>query len=204
MQNFFFLHVTLFFLPPMTTILSAADAACSIYGLEITLENRLSALQQLKDAGLEPVTLVNGDPTIVVAMSTKKVNMEPWRYQRLPQNTKQEQQCDDSNSSESFIVSIPPSRSAVLDLVAKIMPSTPIPGITEEYFLSETEVHDLVSVYIPDDTVTSDDLSAWMSKDGTWGTTIRRQSNLKRKRGRLLNVVKKVYRGNTWKVSIFY
>lgn len=37
----------------MTTMLSAADAACSIYGLEITLENQLSALQQHKDAGLE-------------------------------------------------------------------------------------------------------------------------------------------------------
>ncbi|KAG2218997.1 hypothetical protein INT45_007659 [Circinella minor] len=182
----------------MTTILSAANAACSIYGLEITSENQLSALQQLKDAGLEPVTLVNGDPTIAVAMSTKKVNMEPWRYQRLPQDTEQEQQCDDSNSSESFIVSIPPSRSAVLDLVAKIMPSTPIPGITEECFLSETDVHDLVSKYIPDDTVTSDDLSSWMSKDGSWGTTIRKQTNKKRKRGRMLNVVKKVYRDFTW------
>jgi hypothetical protein len=84
--------------------------------------------------------------------------------------------------------------------VAKVMPSTPIPGITEEYFLSETEV----LVYIPDDTVTSDDLSAWMSKDGTRGTTIRKQSNKKRKLGRLLNVVKEVYGGNTRKVSIFY
>lgn len=130
--------------------------------------------------------------------------MEPWRYQRLPQNTKQEPQCDDSNSSESFIVSIPPSRSAVLDLMAKIMPTTPIPGITEECFLSEIEVHDLVSVYIPDNTVTPDNLSAWMSKNGTWATTIRKQANKKRKRGRLLNVVKKVYRGNTQIVSIFY
>lgn len=84
------------------------------------------------------------------------------------------------------------------------MPSTPIPGITEEYFLSETEVHDLLSVYIPDDIITSVDLSAWMSKDGTWGTTIRKQSNKKRKRGRLPNVVKKVYRDNTRKVSISY
>ncbi|KAI9474820.1 hypothetical protein BDB00DRAFT_743423, partial [Zychaea mexicana] len=58
------------------------------------------------------------------------------------------------------------------------MPSTPIPGITEEYFLSETEVHDLVSVYIPDDTVTSDDLSAWMSKDGTWDFTWDDLSNI--------------------------
>ncbi|PHZ13564.1 uncharacterized protein RHIMIDRAFT_236618 [Rhizopus microsporus ATCC 52813] len=90
----------------MSIILSAANAACSIYGLEIALENQLSALQQLKDVGLEPVTLVNGDPTIAVAISTKKVNMEPWRYQRLPQDTKQKQQCNDSNSSESFIVSI--------------------------------------------------------------------------------------------------
>jgi hypothetical protein len=65
----------------MTTILSAANAACTIYGLEIHLENQLSALQQLKDAGLEPVTLVDGYPTIAVAMSTKRVNMEPWRYQ---------------------------------------------------------------------------------------------------------------------------
>ncbi|RCH82265.1 hypothetical protein CU098_005779 [Rhizopus stolonifer] len=126
----------------MTTILSAADADCSIYGLEITLENQLSALQQLKYAGLEPVT----------------------------------------NSSEFFIVSTPPSRSAVLDLVAKIMPSTPIPGITEEYFLSETEVHDLLSVYIPDDIITSVDLSAWMSKDGTWDFTWDDLSNIQEHR----------------------
>ncbi|KAI8330370.1 hypothetical protein BC941DRAFT_332954, partial [Chlamydoabsidia padenii] len=58
------------------------------------------------------------------------------------------------------------------------MPSTPIPGLTEEYFLSETEVHDLLSVYIPDDTVTSDDLSAWMSKDGTWDFTWDDLSNI--------------------------
>ncbi|KAI8646598.1 hypothetical protein BD408DRAFT_320974, partial [Parasitella parasitica] len=51
-------------------------------------------------------------------------------------------------------------------------PSTPIPGITERYnFLSETEVLDLVTVYIPDDTVTADKFSAWMSKDGCWATT---------------------------------
>lgn len=185
----------------MATILSAADAACSIYGLEVTLENQLSALQRLKDADLEPVTLVNGDPTVAFAMSTKKVSMEPWRYQRLPQNTTQEQQSNDNNSSERFIVSIPPSRSAVLDLVSKIIPSTPIPGITEECFLSESEVYDLVSVYIPDDTVTSDDLSAWMSKAGKWGTSTRKQFNNKRKRGRSLNVVKKVYRGNTRKFN---
>ncbi|EIE78946.1 hypothetical protein RO3G_03651 [Rhizopus delemar RA 99-880] len=58
------------------------------------------------------------------------------------------------------------------------MPSTPIPGIKEEYFLSETEVHDLVSVYIPDDTVTSVDLSAWMSKDGSWDFTWDDLSNI--------------------------
>jgi hypothetical protein len=84
------------------------------------------------------------------------------------------------------------------------MPSTPIPGITEGYFLSETKVHDLVSVYIPEGTVTSDELSTWMSKDGLWGTTIRKQSNKKRKRGRLLNIVKREYRGNIRKVSIFF
>ncbi|OAD78969.1 hypothetical protein PHYBLDRAFT_164063 [Phycomyces blakesleeanus NRRL 1555(-)] len=104
-------------------------------------------------------------------MSTKRVNIEPLRYQRLPQDTKQEQQCDDRNSSEFFNIFIPPSRSAVPELVANIMSSTPIPGITEEYFLTETDVHDLVSAYIPDDIVASDDLSTWMSKDGSWDFT---------------------------------
>lgn len=102
------------------------------------MENQLSALKQLENAGLEPVTLVNGNPTIAFAMSTKKVKIEPWRFLCLPQDTEQEQQRDDSNSNESFIISIPLSQSAVLDLVAEIMPSTPIPGKTEEYFLSET------------------------------------------------------------------
>ncbi|OBZ80550.1 hypothetical protein A0J61_11401, partial [Choanephora cucurbitarum] len=111
---------------PMTTMLSAADAACSIYGLEITLENQLSALQQHKDAGLE------------------LCYVSQWRSHHCSRHVDKE-------------------------------------------------------IYIPNDTVTSDGLSAWMSKDGTWGTNIRRQSNRqKRKRGRLLNVVKKVYRGNTW------
>ena len=36
------------------------------------------------------------------------------------------------------------------------------------------------------------------------GTTIRKQSNKKRKRGRLLNIIKREYRGNTRKVSIFF
>ncbi|KAI9320949.1 hypothetical protein BX666DRAFT_1835081, partial [Dichotomocladium elegans] len=58
------------------------------------------------------------------------------------------------------------------------MPSTPIPGITEEHFLSETEVHDLVSAYIPKDTVRSADLSAWMSKDGRWNFTWDDLSNI--------------------------
>lgn len=80
-------------------MLSAGDAACSIYGLENTLENQLLALQQLKDIGLEPVTIVNGDPTIAIAVSTKKINMEPWRFQRLPQDTTPKQQVNDSNNS---------------------------------------------------------------------------------------------------------
>lgn len=82
------------------------------------------------------------------------------------------------------------------------MPSTPIPGVTEQHFLSEAEVHSFVSDYIPDNTVTSADLSTWMSKDGSWSLTIRKQCNKIRKQGRLLNVVKKVYRGKTKKVSI--
>ncbi|ORX52379.1 hypothetical protein DM01DRAFT_1275337, partial [Hesseltinella vesiculosa] len=46
---------------------------------------------------------------------------------------------------------------------------TPIPGITEECFLSESDVHDIVSAYIPENTVTSADLSTWMTKnDFTW------------------------------------
>ncbi|KAI8874867.1 hypothetical protein K501DRAFT_164128, partial [Backusella circina FSU 941] len=58
------------------------------------------------------------------------------------------------------------------------MPSTPIPGITEEYFLSQNEVYDLVSVYIPDETVTSGNLAAWMSNDGTWDFTWDDLSNI--------------------------
>ncbi|KAI8093750.1 uncharacterized protein BX664DRAFT_260428, partial [Halteromyces radiatus] len=48
-------------------------------------------------------------------------------------------------------------------------------------YLRLIQIQRLLSAYIPDDTVTSDDLSAWMSKDGSWGTTIRKQSNKKRK-----------------------
>ncbi|KAI9006603.1 hypothetical protein CLU79DRAFT_712640 [Phycomyces nitens] len=57
------------------------------------------------------------------------------------------------------------------------MPPTPILGVTKECFLSETEIHDLVSAYIPEYTVTSDGLSTWIPRDGSWGMSSRKQVN---------------------------
>lgn len=57
--------------------MTAGQAACSIYGLEVSFDNCTLAMRLLRDASLEPVTIVNGNPTFAVAISTNKIHMEP-------------------------------------------------------------------------------------------------------------------------------
>ncbi|GAA5797416.1 hypothetical protein HPULCUR_002800 [Helicostylum pulchrum] len=63
--------------------MTAEQAACSIYGLEVSYENCVLAMKLLRDAYFEPVTVINGDPTFAMAISKKKLNMEPWKFERL-------------------------------------------------------------------------------------------------------------------------
>jgi hypothetical protein len=79
---------------------TAGHGACFVYDLEITLESKKFALSKLSNAGLEPVILVNGDPHFAVAISTAKVNKEPWRYKRLPGSTDTEHDAEDSRGFE--------------------------------------------------------------------------------------------------------
>ncbi|KAI8093772.1 uncharacterized protein BX664DRAFT_313786 [Halteromyces radiatus] len=51
----------------MSNVLSAGNAACSIYGLEVTVENKIWASKKLEDAGLEPVTT----STLIIIFSAK-------------------------------------------------------------------------------------------------------------------------------------
>lgn len=58
-------------------------AACNIYDFELTTENKEKAINLLQKAGLVPVYLANGDPTIAVAIGIKKVKTEPWKYKEF-------------------------------------------------------------------------------------------------------------------------
>ncbi|KAG0163509.1 hypothetical protein DFQ28_011556 [Apophysomyces sp. BC1034] len=78
------------------------------------------------------------------------------------------------------------------------MPKQPIPGVTDIMFLSEQEVYEIVEQYMQNDTLKQEDLTEWMSKDGSWGPAKRKQTKKNRKRGRLYNVVKLEYRDFTW------
>lgn len=63
-------------------MLTPSQAACSIYNLPVTKENEEAALKRLKESGLEPAYLTDGNPYIAFAVSTSKINNEPWMYQR--------------------------------------------------------------------------------------------------------------------------
>ncbi|KAI9269617.1 hypothetical protein EDC94DRAFT_490021, partial [Helicostylum pulchrum] len=55
------------------------------------------------------------------------------------------------------------------------MPLTPVPTLTQLVFLTEDEVFAIVKVYLPDNDLTSNNLYEWISKDGAWGPTKRKQ-----------------------------
>ena len=79
-------------------ILTKELAACSIYGFEITTENKEKSMSLLQKAGLIPVYLANGDPTLAVAIGINKIKTEPWKYQEFKseENRKnKENECDE-------------------------------------------------------------------------------------------------------------
>ncbi|KAI9488189.1 hypothetical protein BDB00DRAFT_964034 [Zychaea mexicana] len=166
-------------------------------------ENKDRALTWLRKTGLAPATLVNGDPLVAVAISTAKIIKEPWRFQRLPtvsttKSAVENEEHFESISSESYGPSIPPSRTAILQLTKQIMPKQPTSGVTDTMFLSKQEVYKIVQQYMQNDTLKKEDLAEWMSKDGFWGPAKRKQTKRVRKHGRHYNVVKLKYRDFTW------
>lgn len=80
-------------------ILTKELAACSIYGFEITTENKEKSMSLLQKAGLVPVYLANGVPTLaVVTGGINKIKTGPWKYQEFKseENRKnKENECDE-------------------------------------------------------------------------------------------------------------
>ncbi|GAA5810305.1 hypothetical protein MFLAVUS_003726 [Mucor flavus] len=102
-----------------------------------------SILDSLELAGLVPVSLVNGDPTVAFAIRIKKSKMEPWRYKEF--NSSKRKEIEEEEEYESSLqVSIPQSKRAVLDLVKLIMPPQPITDVTDQMFLTESDIFKIV------------------------------------------------------------
>ncbi|ORE09670.1 hypothetical protein BCV72DRAFT_190970, partial [Rhizopus microsporus var. microsporus] len=54
----------------------------------------------------------------------------------------------------------------------------PVEGITEEHFLDEEQVLQIIAAYLPDDVVNKDQLTEWMAKDEPWAYRDYRWDNL--------------------------
>lgn len=78
------------------------------------------------------------------------------------------------------------------------MPLTPVPTLTQLVFLTEDEVFAIVKVYLPDNDLTSNNLYEWISKDGAWGPTKRKQFNKQRKSGCWYNLILEEFRDFAW------
>lgn len=180
--------------------LTKEEAACSIYGLEVTTENINQSLETLEVAGLVPVYMVNGDPTVAFALGIKKVKMEPWKYKEFNSSLKRKdlEEEESEESENSLVVTVPQSSKAVLDLVKLIMPPNSITGVTEKKFMTESDVFAVVKTYFCDIAFTAEKLNDWMGKDGAWGTSKQKRVEEKRIRGREMNVVKQELRDFTW------
>ncbi|KAI7900895.1 uncharacterized protein BX663DRAFT_515634 [Cokeromyces recurvatus] len=75
--------VNLFLNFPFKMHITTEQAARSIYGLKVSFDNYTLATKLLCVADLEPITIVNSDPTFTVAISTEKLSMESWKFKRL-------------------------------------------------------------------------------------------------------------------------
>jgi hypothetical protein len=65
-----------------------------------------------------------------------------------------------------------PSSAAIIDLVKGIFLTEPVEGITDDQFLDEQHVFEVVAAYLPDDATNTSKLAEWMAKDGTWGSVM--------------------------------
>ncbi|ORX44037.1 hypothetical protein DM01DRAFT_1340591 [Hesseltinella vesiculosa] len=94
--------------------------------------------------------------------------------------------------------SVAPSRVSIMDLTKGILLTESVEGITDEVFLDEHQVHEIISSYLPDGAVSEFQLADWVAKDGLWGGTKRRRTSEGRKHGRVYHLVKEAHRDYTW------
>ncbi|KAI7896025.1 uncharacterized protein EV154DRAFT_278770 [Mucor mucedo] len=176
-------------------------AACAIYGLEITDENKEEALRRLQKARLTPVYLANGDPTVAVAVGIHKAKTEPWKFKEFLSEeikNKEDKSTEDNkseNSRDSYEIEVPQSRRAVIELVNMILSPHPIESITHEKFLTEKDLYELVKPYFAETNFSCNQLNDWLGKEGSWGSTKRKVVHGERLRGRTLHVIRPELRG---------
>ncbi|SAL97892.1 hypothetical protein [Absidia glauca] len=86
----------------------------------------------------------------------------------------------------------------VLDVLSCIFLEQPIDEVTEKKILSEDQSFDIFATHFLGTTLTADAIAEYMSKDGRWGSTKRKQVNIERKCGRWYNVLSEKYRDVSW------
>jgi hypothetical protein len=69
-----------------------------------------------------------------------------------------------------------------------------VEGITEEVFLNENDIYEIIQAYIPDLSFSTDQLNDWIGKDGRFGVTKQKRIDRKKVRGRTLHIVKEELR----------
>lgn len=179
------------------------EAACSIYGLVVNQENKDIAIKNLESTELVPVYFANGDLNLPFVISKKKAQMEPWRYTEYRSELKPKEHYQnpaESSSLSSYEVTVPCSKRSILELLHLIIPPKPIPQITYEEFLTESELFKLVKQYFSDDwNFNQSKLNDLIGKDGSWGGTKQKGSKDNRIRGRTYNVVEASLRDFKWK-----
>ncbi|RCH84654.1 hypothetical protein CU097_000830, partial [Rhizopus azygosporus] len=165
--------------------------------------NNITSLYKGRKITLVPVYFANGDLNLPFAISKKKVQMEPWRYTEYRSELKPKEHYQnpaESSSLSSYEVTVPCSKRSILELLHLIIPPKPIPQITYEEFLTESELFKLVKQYFSDDwNFNQSKLNDLIGKDGSWGGTKQKGSKDNRIRGRTYNVVEASLRDFKWK-----
>ncbi|KAG1049694.1 hypothetical protein G6F43_007989 [Rhizopus delemar] len=128
-------------------LLTAEEVAYLIYSLEITQENGALVLSSLRDAGLEPLTLVNSGPFVAIVVASTKLAMKPWRFKCLETNhvhfpivtehIKTESNTTINTTTTSNSVLTAPSRETIIDFAKQIFTMDAVSTVTKQRFLTE-------------------------------------------------------------------
>ncbi|ORX50989.1 hypothetical protein DM01DRAFT_1384704 [Hesseltinella vesiculosa] len=201
---------------------SFGTAACIGYDLAPTEDNKLMTKNRLEAAGLIPVTLTQGGhaPEDVTFASVDAVAKRPWKYNTFPlspilggkrsiENLEPESlalgESEDSESTEDAELTVLPSQRSVMTTLKLLLHKKPLGDITNPEFVTEGLLFNIISPYLPPDSViTKDKVGDWVGKDGSFGPIKRRWVNGKRERGRPLHVVKNCYRDFTIDHAVSY